>query len=297
MTDTMKILIGYDGSECSERMLWDLKRAGLPEKAEAIIISVAEHWLAAPTSYGGVDVYFKENPDEGEVVTARAEQAKALTSFYFPGWKISTEAVWGSPASKLIEKADEWKPDLIVVGSHGRNAVERIFLGSVSQKLVHEAKSSVRIARGAPKELEEPVRILIASDGSKGAAHAVDVVAARHWPPDSQVRLVNATWTVPPVAATHMVAPIASWINDENNRISEAMKEATGKLAKAGLSVTSIVAEEEPKTLICREAELWGADCIFVGARGMGTVERFMIGSISSGVAARAHCSVEVVRP
>jgi hypothetical protein len=57
-----------------------------------------------------------------------------------------------------------------------------------------------------------------------------------------------------------------------------------------------VVKEREPKALLCSEAEGLMADCIFVGARGMGRLERFLIGSVSSGVAARAHCSVEVVR-
>lgn len=53
--------------------------------------------------------------------------------------------------------------------------------------------------------------------------------------------------------------------------------------------------EEEPKRLLIAEAETWGADCIFVGSRGMGRIDRFLVGSVSSAVAARAHCSVEVV--
>jgi nucleotide-binding universal stress UspA family protein len=48
--------------------------------------------------------------------------------------------------------------------------------------------------------------------------------------------------------------------------------------------------------LLCGEAEDLMAHCIFVGARGMGRLERFLIGSVSLGVATRAHCSVEVVR-
>ncbi|MFH3579346.1 universal stress protein, partial [Acinetobacter baumannii] len=40
----------------------------------------------------------------------------------FPQWKITTEAVGDSPAWALIKKADEWNPDLVVVGSHGRTA-------------------------------------------------------------------------------------------------------------------------------------------------------------------------------
>ena len=62
----------------------------------------------------------------------------------------------------------------------------------------------------------------------------------------------------------------------------------------AGLATSVVMKEEEPKRLLLSEAETWGADCIFVGARGMGSLERLLIGSISSTVAARAHCSVEI---
>ena len=57
-----------------------------------------------------------------------------------------------------------------------------------------------------------------------------------------------------------------------------------------------MVKEQEPKALLRGEAEDLMADCIFVGARGMGRLERILLGSVSLGVAARAHCSVEVVR-
>ncbi len=297
MKDRMKILIGYDGSDCSERMIWDLKHAGLPQQAEAFVLTVAEHWIAAPSSFGGVDVHFTEAPEEGPKTRALAEQAQSLISNYFPEWDVKAEAMWGTPASKLIEKADDWKPDLIVVGSHGRSAMERFFLGSVSQKLVHEAQASVRVARGTAKEAGTPVRILVAMDGSKGSQAAVEAVMARQWPAESQARLVNATWTSPLITAGHLGAPIVDWMAEENARIKTALEVATAKLQGVALMTSSVVEEEEPRALICKEAKRWGADCIFLGARGMGPVERLLIGSISSGVAARATCSVEVVRP
>jgi nucleotide-binding universal stress UspA family protein len=53
---------------------------------------------------------------------------------------------------------------------------------------------------------------------------------------------------------------------------------------------------EDPQTLLTRVAKDWEADCIFVGARKLSRFGRFMIGSVSTAVIARAPCSVEVVR-
>jgi nucleotide-binding universal stress UspA family protein len=68
------------------------------------------------------------------------------------------------------------------------------------------------------------------------------------------------------------------------------------ELREAGLQVASVIQEEDPKFFLIREAERWKADSIFVGSRGLNRFERLFLGSISTAVVARAHCSVEVVR-
>jgi nucleotide-binding universal stress UspA family protein len=212
-----------------------------------------------------------------------------------PGWDVKSESGAGSPATVIIEKADEWGADLIVVGSHGHTALGRFFFGSVSQKVLHEARRSVRVARGRIEEPGTPVRLIIGVDGSKGAEAAVEAVAARKWPAGSEAHIVNATWATPQITSNRGMGPIITWIAEEKARVNKMIDEAVGKLRASGLRTEVVVKEEEPKRLLITEAESWGADCIFVGARGMGRIERFMLGSVSSAVAARAHCSVEVV--
>ena len=208
---------------------------------------------------------------------------------------MKSESGAGTPATVIIEKADEWGADLIVVGSHGHTALGMFFFGSVSQKVLHEARRSVRVARGRIEEPDTPVRLIIGVDGSKGAEAAVEAVAARKWPAGSEARIVNATWAAPQLTSHRMVGPIITWIAEEKVRVNKKIDEAVGKLRASGLRTEMVVKEEEPKRLLITEAESWGADCIFVGARGVGRVERFLLGSVSSAVAARAHCSVEVV--
>jgi nucleotide-binding universal stress UspA family protein len=291
MANRMKILVGYDGSACADAALDDLRRAGLPADAQVKILSVVENWLPPPSALEII-----EHIDRDQEYLALARRGGIRLVSMEPGWDVKSESGAGSPATVIIEKADEWGADLIVVGSHGHTALGRFFFGSVSQKVLHEARRSVRVARGRIEEPGTPVRLIIGVDGSKGAEAAVEAVAARKWPADSEARIVNATWATPQLTSHRMVGPIIAWINEEKARVKKMIDEAVGKLSAADLKTDAVIKVEEPKRLLIAEAESWGADCIFVGARGMGRVERFLLGSVSSAVAARAHCSVEVVR-
>jgi nucleotide-binding universal stress UspA family protein len=293
----MKILIAYDGSEGAESAIDDLKRAGLPRRAEAIVLTIAEELIPMPTSIGGVETTFaKSLLEEEKDSLALARRAGARIQSIFPGWEILAEAAIGSPGSEIIAKADEWRPDLIVAGSHGRTALGRMFFGSVSQKVITEARCSVRVARGRIVEPDVPARIIVGVDGSEEADAAVEEIASRDWPDGSEVRIVNSAWTLPPARDPGTAINFAEWIAQETERVRKMVDGAAEKLRSAGLKVSIVVKEQEPKALLCSEAEDLMADCIFVGARGMGRLERFLIGSVSLGVAARAHCSVEVVR-
>ena len=291
MANRMKILVAYDGSECADAALDDLRRAGLPSNAQVKILSVFENWLPPPS---GLEIIEHIDRDQEYLALARRGGIRLIS--VKPGWEVKSESGAGSPATVIIEKADEWGADLIVVGSHGRTALGKFFFGSVSQKVLHEARRSARVARGRVEEPDTPVRLIIGVDGSKGAEAAVEAVAARKWPAGSEVRIVNATWTAPQLTSHRMVGPIITWVNEEKARVKDMIDEAVGKLSAAGLKTDVVMKVEEPKRLLVAEAESWGADCIFVGARGMGRIERFLLGSVLSAVAARAHCSVEVVR-
>jgi nucleotide-binding universal stress UspA family protein len=62
------------------------------------------------------------------------------------------------------------------------------------------------------------------------------------------------------------------------------------------LTASSFVTEGEPKVMLVNEARSWNADTIFLGARGLGLVERFLLGSVSATVVSHAPCTVEIVR-
>lgn len=312
MSERMKILIGYDGSECAEAALRDLRRAGLPPEADVQVMTVTDVFLPPPINEE-IDNTFPLYVPAGirlahehaaKAIDEAAEVAKRATANLrtdFPGWQVSSEACADSPAWALIKRADHWKPDLIVVGSHGHTAMGgRVILGSVSQRVLYEARSSVRVARDRVIVDEQPIRIVVGIDGSANSQCVLDVVAARPWPRGSEVRLVAALDTVFSVEVVPPEAEVVKWfeVANENDLISlrEIFEASAEKLRDAGLTVSVELKKGDPKHLLVEEAETWEADSIFVGAKGMRGIDRLLLGSVSAAVAARAHCSVEVVR-
>jgi len=229
--------------------------------------------------------------------------AKAAARFRanFPEWRVKHEAVWGSPNWEVFSKAQEWDADLIVVGSHGRTALGRFFLGSISQWLLNEARCSVRVARGKIDEPDFPVRLIVGLDGSSNAEAALDEIATRNWPEKSEVRVVIVDQPLEPTVVGEFIPVVSQTVDEGNCEESERSRNlasaAATRLRAKGLRAEALVKIGDPKHELVKFAEEWRADCIFLGATGLtNRVERFLLGSVAGAVAARAHCSVEIVR-
>ena len=231
----------------------------------------------------------------------KARHAAARIKRTLPGWTVKHLATYGSASWEILTAADELNPELIIVGSHGHSVLGRLLLGSVSQKVLTEAKSSVRIARGRVEVDPAPGRIMVGFDGSNGANAAVETVRQRKWADGTMVRLVAATDSVVPTAIGRFIPSVSDWADDESKLehmwIEQLLQKAAATLAGTNLSVETQIVEGNPNDILVREAEKWHADCIFVGANAYGSrLERFLLGSTSSAVASRAACSVEVIR-
>ncbi len=77
------------------------------------------------------------------------EKVEAAAQKMVQEWNVDAEPVvlMGEPFDMILEKAEEEKVDLIVVGSHGKKGIERLLLGSVSEKVARKAKCSVLVVR------------------------------------------------------------------------------------------------------------------------------------------------------
>jgi nucleotide-binding universal stress UspA family protein len=149
----MKILLATDGSECSKAAVNSVAERPWPEGSELKIVSVMEIPYA-PTTEAWVlpDSYYKE------VERVAKEQAEAavksaverFTSAKPAGLEIITKVISGSAREVILDEAESWDADLIVLGSHGYRGWQRFLLGSVSQAVATHAPCSVEIARHKP---------------------------------------------------------------------------------------------------------------------------------------------------
>jgi len=130
-------------------------------------------------------------------------------------------------------------------------------------------------------------KILVATDGSKSAERAVAAAAELPWPEGSEVRVISV---VDPLEG--MPETIAA----HRARSEKVLADARARAEKGGLPASSSLVVGRPARAILDAASDWGAGVIVVGARGLGAVRGFLVGSVSSAVARAAACSVLVVK-
>jgi nucleotide-binding universal stress UspA family protein len=285
----MRVLIGYNGSEAAMAALEDLQLAGFPDGTEALVFTVAESW-ARPTTL-----------DEALSI---AGTATAAINRAFPTWNVKAETALGSPAREILARAETFAPDVIIVGEPHRLAeAGNIFLGHTSQAILAQAACSVRIARSritADAPGRRSARILVGFDGSVTAQNAVDMIAGRKWPEGTIVRLLAVTDTSALASIGQPIPQIKDAVVEGRfaSRSAESLAaESLDKLRAAGLCTSIEVRFGHPMEAIVQEAGRWKADGIFVGPHcAPNSFERYLIGSVSSGVASRAGCTVEVAR-
>jgi nucleotide-binding universal stress UspA family protein len=133
--DTLRIVIGYDGSEAARRGLARIRE--LTARQLAVLVVAVEPDIRSPGL--GAEL-------TGQAVAAEPliEEARTLLSGE-EGVAIETRAAVGDPAAVLIEAARESGADLVIVGRRGQDFVARTLLGSVSQRVVQNAPCDVLV--------------------------------------------------------------------------------------------------------------------------------------------------------
>ncbi len=146
----MKILLAIDGSPCSDAAVEEVGDRPWPEGSTVKVLNAFELALPATTEGWALPQNYFEEMDQAVKRQARSIVERALEHLrQKQNRTIKVDGLFtpGPPRSVILDEAESWGADLIVVGSHGYSRWERFLLGSVSQGVVSHAKCSVEVVR------------------------------------------------------------------------------------------------------------------------------------------------------
>ena len=287
----MKVLVATDGSKYGR---WGLNWvATLPfvEPAQVTALHVLDiatlraPFLAQPVMAGN-ERYIQE-----EIQRMEARSAKTITDtkqqLALLKLKGTVHKEQGAVAPVILKRAPK-RDGLLVVGSQGLDALDRFMLCSVSTNLIHHATCPVLVVKGEAAPVR---RITLATDGSSASAKALAFVLTKFQPN----RSTGKARRVPIHVSVIHVLPLVMYPGLKE-AAKKLLEQSVQKLIKAGFTAEHLCYLGNPAEEIMKAASREQADLIVMGAKGLGAIARFLLGSVSTRVVQHANCAVLVVR-
>jgi len=224
------------------------------------------------------------------------------------GVRAVPRLIEGSVAHSLLDYADRHDVDLIVMSSHGRGGVQRVWLGSVTNEVLRHAAVPLIVMRPAAGKPLEPAapnvmpadpfrRVLVALDGNELAEAALDAALDLPLAPDAEVvalRVIHPPAAVSPYLPHTIDATrteMRKLKNDAEDYLLVTEKRRTGRAAIVARSTFAT----DPATTILAHAERGDTDLIVLGTHARGGLARAMLGSVADRVIRGAHVPVFVM--
>ncbi|HEY4381142.1 MAG TPA: universal stress protein [Acidobacteriaceae bacterium] len=139
----MKILMAVDDSKLSEARLQAVIARGRSTEMEVMVLHMLQPPGPPPPQMDAG--YAPELASEKK--TAQVLVENIAGKLRDEGLKAQTRVEVGDARTGIVDCAEDWGADLIVVGSHGTSGIQRFLMGSVSEFVARQAKCSVEIVR------------------------------------------------------------------------------------------------------------------------------------------------------
>lgn len=282
MGNYSKILVAFDGSESSRNAL----RQAL-DKFEDSWIKV----LIVTPAYEG-DLELVGIHDIHSLLSGPTEELKqaAREIIGLESARVNIDVVKGEAFERIIDVAENENCTLIVMGRRGLHRVERMFMGSVTAKVIVHSSTDILVI---PREAEIGWdNIIVATDGSanseKALAKAIDF--------GKRYKSLVTGVTVVDMHPEHY-ADAGGVVEQLDEKANMVLKGAVTGASTAGVKLYSQLLHGNPAAEITAYAKENNAGIIFVGSRGLSGLKKIFLGSVAEKVIGLAPCAVFVTKP
>ena len=283
------ILCPLDFSEGSGHALRVASRLANESNAELVLVHV---WYVPPVTDAGEsmlppDVVKQMTGDVRRGLEAAVGDATAL------GVKrVKSDLLTGAPWQAIVDDAKQRAADLIVIGTHGRTGLSRIWLGSVAEQVVRHAPCSVLAVR-VEGEAKPFTHALCPIDFSESSQDALDL-ASQLLGPSGKATLLHV---IDMPIAFGAEAPLVNYEPDLRKQ-SEATLATWSARAAGKLSVVTTQARfgrpiAQTIEMIDEDPSI---DLVVMGSHGRTGLKRALLGSVAEKVVRHARCPVLVAR-
>jgi len=249
--------------------------------------------------YGPVNDFIMSPPDleehlRGMAVQRLGERAAELAD---SGIEVEPKLAIGIPSEAIVRTATEVGASLLVIGTTGMSGLAHLLLGSTAERVVQHAPCPVLSVHAGDAEAVRPIRsILLPTDFSRdalSAAHiAVEVLACS----PERLTLLHAFHLPVEYTAYGAIPTGLAFEEDVGGVAEQRLEEVATKLARDGLTVSSVAREGYPPEVIVEVAQEIDADVIAMGTHGRSGLSHLLLGSNAERVVQHASCPVLTVR-
>jgi nucleotide-binding universal stress UspA family protein len=289
----MRVLLATDGSEDARNATAWLAQFPLPTDSRLRVVSA----VSIPPS--ALDIPTVREFEASLRAAARQTAETARTALAHRFAETDVQVPEGDARETILRAAEEWPADLVVLGARGLGAVAGFLLGSVSLGVARHARCSVLVVKGGADVVRGA---LVAIDGSAHAAAAAAFLARLPLDPTAAVRLVGVVQppyypaTTPRFASGMVREALAEIVKERSTALEQALAKAAAPFAGVVKNVERRVLVGHPVDTLTRAAATPDVGLVVLGARGLGTVERLLLGSVSEGVLRHVDRPILIVK-
>ncbi len=296
----MKILLPLDGSIYSKKAISYLSHLeNLKKYTNTVFLVNVQKKLPSPIENKLKEDFVEEVFDAESKAILKPAKKKLEDA----GYKVKTKVCFGRATENIVKVAKEIKPDLIIMGSHGRTPVKGLLLGSKTSSVLASTKAPMLVLRKESQHVEERFKIGICIDGSEYSNAAIKYVQdhLELFGRDPIFYLINVITPysgliIPEVSAFGGPAMTKEEFEREQRiPFDEKVEPIYEELRNKDIEAKVVLLKGDPAEEISKYAVENGLSLLVLGTHGRGAFTSMMMGSTAMRIGSACHLPLLLV--